>query len=53
METKILKRGWQVGLRGGCLKKGGAGTSLKTMLINSEKFVINCNFDDEQYFHKY
>ena len=31
---QILKReGWQAGSRGGCLKKGGAGTPLRTMDI--------------------
>ena len=29
-ETKILKRG-QAGSKGGCLKKRGAGTPLRTM----------------------
>ena len=33
-KTKILKRrGGQVGSRGGCFKKGGAGTPLRTMII--------------------
>ena len=31
-ETEILKRG-QAGSRGGCLKKGGAGTPLRLMPI--------------------
>ena len=31
-ETNILKRG-ETGSRGGCLKKGGAGTPLQTMPI--------------------
>ena len=30
-DTKILKGGWQAGSRGGCLRKWGAGTPLRTM----------------------
>ena len=40
-ETKISKKGGggQAGSRGGCLKKGGAGTLLRTMgkKVRSEK----------------
>ena len=56
--VKYLKRGWkrrkgrekknfkklgQAGARGGCLKKGGAGTPLRTMIAND--YTSNCHYN--------
>ena len=39
-DTKILKIGGQAGSRGGCLKKGGAGTTLQTMDNGGKKLKV-------------
>ena len=39
----ILKRGGgaKAGSRGGCLKKGGTGTPIQTMIMHTMKYVLD------------
>ena len=41
---KHFKKGGQAGSRGGCLKKGGAGTHLRTMPLDRFSWVWNLLF---------